>query len=150
MRELNNWLVVQSVRVRTNCSIYSIASRSMFTFFLPFYVSVLSPTELIAQMSLYAQAIDTNTASLAPHMDPWGLDESETMGKITPHVIFHHINHHGCVMLLHSLTARTNMEARARVIGAARTLAEFVPRIRGKRGLKRVHGSLLLMVRPFP
>lgn len=79
-------------------------------------------------------------------MDAWGLDELEMMGKITPHIIFHHINHHGCVMLLYTLTARTDMEARAKVIGAARTLAEFAPKIRGKRGLKRVHASLVLMV----
>lgn len=38
------------------------------------------------------------------------------------------------------------MEARLKVVGAARRLAEFGAMVRGKSGLKHVHGSLLLMV----
>lgn len=79
-------------------------------------------------------------------MDPFGLDEFETWGKTTPFSLIVLLNYHGCVMLLHSLEAKTDMEARARVIGAARALAELGTTIRGKMGMKPVHGSLLFMV----
>lgn len=71
------------------------------------------------------------------------------MGKANPVNIFAHINHHGCVMLLYTLKAKTDMKARTRVIEAATKLAELGALIRGETGLKRVHASLLLMVNHF-
>lgn len=87
-----------------------------------------------------------NPPSLPRYWDYWNVDESETWAKTTPQIIHGQINHYGCVMLLYSLKAPTDMEARMRVIDAAMTLAEFGTMIRGKSGLKHVHGSLLLMV----
>lgn len=71
------------------------------------------------------------------------------MGKLSPMVVYGYIHHHGCVMLLYGLKANTDMRARAKVIGAARTLAELGLLIKGKKGLKRMHASLLLMVNPI-
>lgn len=111
---------------------------------------VLFPAELDVQFSIYSQTLDVIGASVPPLLDTWGLDESETLGKLNHVIIYGHIHHHGCVMLLYSLKAKTDMRARAKVIGAARTLAELGLFMRGKKGLKRLHASLLLMVSIFP
>lgn len=110
------------------------------------HVAALSPTDLDEQMSIYSQALSTHAPSRPQYWSAWNVDESETWGTTTPAIIHWIINHYGCVMLLYSLKAPTDMEARTRVIGAARTLAEFGATIRGKFGLKHVHASLLLMV----
>lgn len=61
-------------------------------------------------------------------------------------VIYRHTIHHGCMMLLYSLKAKSDLMAREKVIQAATALAQFGVLVRGKRGLKPVHASLMLMV----
>lgn len=111
-----------------------------------FHIAALSPTELDEHIAIYSEALRVNAPSLPRYWSPWNVDESEMWGKTTPAIVHALINHYGCVMLLYSLKAPTDMEARTKVIGAARTLAEFGIAIRGKNGLKRVHAVLLLVV----
>lgn len=87
-----------------------------------------------------------NLPSLPRFRNVWNIDESEMWAKTTPPIIHGEINYHGCIMLLYSLKAPTDLESRMKVIAAARKLAEFGAIIRGKSGLKHVHASLLLMV----
>lgn len=49
-------------------------------------------------------------------------------------------------MLLYSLTAKTDLRARKKVVEAAKALARLGPLLKGKKGLKLIHASLLLMV----
>lgn len=101
---------------------------------------------MAALFSIYAQALDIHAGSLPPQSDTWGIQEGETLGRLNPVVIYRHMNYHGCVMLLYSLKAKTDVRARKKVAGAARTLAKLGPSLKGKRGLKLIHASLLLMV----
>lgn len=107
---------------------------------------MLSPTDLEEQIEVYSKALETNAPSLQRYWDAWNVDNSEIWVKLPPSTIHGQANHYGCVMLLHSLKAPTDIEARLKVVGAARRLAEFGTMVRGKSGLKHVHGSLLLMV----
>ena len=65
---------------------------------------------------------------------------------MNPMIIFTHVTYHGCVMFLSSLLAKKNAEARAKVVSAARALAELCPTLRGEKGIRRVHGSIVLLV----
>lgn len=114
---------------------------------LPFPLTVLSPNELDVQISVLSQALTTHGVFLPSLLDSWGLEPFESVSRLNPMMIFGHVNYHGCVMLLHSLTAKKNPNSRAKVVGAARALAELCPQIRGEKGIRRVHGSLLLIVR---
>lgn len=96
--------------------------------------------------SIYAQALDILTSSLPPRLDTWGIELGETLGKLNPVVIYRHMNYRACVMLLYSLRAKTDAGAQKKVIGAARALAELGPLMKGKRGLRPIHASPLLMV----
>lgn len=98
--------------------------------------------------SIYAQALEKLSGYLPSQFDPWGVDPAATFGQVNPVGIYRHIHHQACVMLLYSLTAKTDYRAREKVVGAAKALAEFAPLIRGKRGLKPLHASLFLMVNP--
>lgn len=110
--------------------------------------SGLSPPELAALVSIYARALDTMSGSLPVPLDPWGVEQAGTLGALSPIMIYRHVSHHGCAMLLYSLTAKTDLNARKKAVGAAKALAELGTSIRGKRGLKPIHASLLLMVNP--
>lgn len=135
-------------RTYANCSMISLPhlpDQGLAIDFRACLVSGVSPAEMTALVSIYARVLETLSGSLPSHLDPWGIEQG-TFGTFSPVVIYRHINHHGCVMLLYSLTAKTDFKAREKVIAAARALAELGPLIRGERGLKPIHASLLLMV----
>lgn len=110
------------------------------------HIAALSAADLEEQFTIYSRTLSAQSSSLLRFGKAWYVDESEKWAKTTPPVIHGFINHCGSVMLLYSLKAPTEMQARTKVIEAARMLAEFGAMIRGKNGLKHVHASLLLMV----
>lgn len=107
---------------------------------------MVTPDDLEAQIAIFGQALASHHLALSPLFDSWGLDSSEFVSRLNPMMIFGHVNYHGCVMLLYSLTAREDMHARSKVIDSARALAEMCPQIRGLKGIRRVHGSFILIV----
>lgn len=106
----------------------------------------MHPAELEAQVIVLSQALTSHSMHLPSLLDTWGLEPFESISRINPIMIFGHINYYGCAMLLYSLTAKKDLRARAKVVDAARALAELCPQLRGERGIRRVHGSLLLIV----
>lgn len=142
------------MRVLTTASIPSFVSPptlpnvgvSFRFFFFNHHIAVLPAAELAARFQIYSEALNRQRTSLPPWLDRWGVHPAETVSQLSPVVISRHMNHHGCVMLLYSLKAKNDMKAREKLVESARALAELGRIVRGKRGLKRMHASLLLMV----
>lgn len=108
---------------------------------------MFSQSSLEAHLNVISQCLTAHAISLPSFADTWGLEPLESISRMNPMIIFTHITYHGCVMLLYSLLAKSDASARAKVVGAARALAELCPMIRGENGVRKVHGSVVLLVR---
>lgn len=71
-------------------------------------------------------------------LDSRGLAQFEVFSLVNPHLLIAHTTYHGCLLLLHSLTAEKDARSRAQQFEAARSLASLFSQIRGSRGLRRV------------
>ena len=91
-------------------------------------------------------------------LDNEGLERFEVFSLINPRLLIAHTTYHGSVLLLYSISIRRkdgdegdndddDRRSRARVFEAARSLAEIFARIRGARGLRKVRGFVLPIVR---
>lgn len=88
-------------------------------------------------------------ASLPPLSDTRGIKPFEAVSIFNPHILLAHTTHHGSVLLLHGLMTGEDPEARAMVIESAKALADICSKVRGGRGIRRVQGFLVPVVRPF-
>lgn len=79
--------------------------------------------------------------------DTWGMEPLESITLTNPHLIIAHTTHYGSVLMFYSLTSTRDPWSRSQVFRAAQALADLCAKIRGSRGLHRVQGSLILIVR---
>lgn len=86
-------------------------------------------------------------SSLPPFSDTRGIKPFEAVSIFNPHILLAHTTHHGSVLILHGLMASTDPEARAMVMESAKALADICSRVRGGRGIRRVQGFLVPVVR---
>lgn len=92
-------------------------------------------------------ALQSFHASLPPLSDTRGIKRYEAVSIFNPHILLAHTTFHGSALLLHGLMAAEDPEAQAKVIESAKALADICSRIRGERGIRRVQGFLVPVVR---
>ena len=95
-------------------------------------------------------------------LDNVGLERFEVLSLINPHLVIAHTTYHGSMLLLYSIDirevddgdddddsvrTRTRSRAQARAFEAARSLAETFAQIRGAKGIQKIRGFILPMVR---
>lgn len=75
------------------------------------------------------------------------MEPLESITLTNPHLIIAHTTHFGSVLMFYSLTSARDPWSRSQVFRAAQALVDLCVKIRGSKGLHRVQGSLILIVR---
>ena len=92
-------------------------------------------------------ALSSFETLLPPLSDPWGIEPFESISPINPYLLVTHATYYGSLLLLHRLAADKDATARTALFEDALSLVNLCSQLRGTRGLRRMQGPLILIVR---
>ncbi|KAF8306484.1 hypothetical protein DL93DRAFT_216705 [Clavulina sp. PMI_390] len=90
--------------------------------------------------------ITAQHAAIPPLSDPRGLQPSEAVSAINPHLLLAHTTLYGSGLVLWSLRAGEDREARRKMLGCQQALVRICEMMRGPGPRSRVQGGLLSML----
>ncbi|KAF8304931.1 hypothetical protein DL93DRAFT_2172870 [Clavulina sp. PMI_390] len=90
-----------------------------------------------------AAQISFQQSSIPPLSDPTGLQAHEAVSNFNPHLLLVHITIYGSGMILHSVRADQDVEARRKMLQCVEGLLDVCEIVRGNKRLRRVQSGLL-------
>ncbi|KAF8304935.1 hypothetical protein DL93DRAFT_2172874 [Clavulina sp. PMI_390] len=99
--------------------------------------------ELDEEYSSLKVHLDSEHSAIPPLSDPVGLQSSEAVGMFNPNLLLVHITLYGSGLILHSLQADKDSEARKRLRYCVESLMDVCQKVRGNKRLRKVQSGLM-------